>query len=115
MATEDSHREQAEHNQRFLESIDVNRFPDCVATVAFYKAVHLAEIVLVKKGHKSGSHIKRNKVLKTTFPQLWMDYRPLYAFSRMTRYRCYKATKDNITYILRRLRRVEETTTSLCK
>jgi hypothetical protein len=108
MATEQQHREQAEHNQRFLDAIDPARFPDWVATVAFYKSVHLVQMLFVRKAHDSGSHQKRNNILKRHYPEIWKEYRPLYAFSRLTRYRCYQATTADLTYLLRRLGRTEE-------
>jgi len=96
MPSEDEHRLQAEHNQAFMDSLDRKRFPDWLATAAFYKGVHLVQILFVKKGHPTGSHQKRNTTLKTTYPELWKAYRPLYTFSRLTRYRCYLATQDDL-------------------
>lgn len=42
--------QQAVTNQTFLHVIDETLFPDWVVTVAFYKAVHLVEELLVRKG-----------------------------------------------------------------
>src|SRR4051812_16572729 len=82
MATESEHRRQAERNEEFLSGIDQNRFPDWKATVAFYKAVHLVEMLLAHLGRPAGgSHTRRNNTLKRDFPDLWREYRPLYAFS----------------------------------
>ena len=109
MATESEHKQQARHNQTFLGTIDANHFPDWVATVAFYEAVHLIEMFFAHKVlYPGGSHTKRNNVLKRSYPAIWKDYRPLYAFSRLARYWCMKVTPENADYIRKRLRRVEE-------
>src|SRR5262245_1955393 len=110
MATEKEHLDQASHNQDMLCATDPNRFPDWVATVAFYQAVHLVEAMFVRKGltNQSGSHVRRNQLLKRTFADLWKQYQPLYAFSRLARYRCYPVKPDHTVYVLRRLGRVEQ-------
>ena len=43
MPSADEHQRQAEHNARFLETIDQDEFLDWFATAAFYTAVHLIE------------------------------------------------------------------------
>ncbi len=108
MATESEHRRQAERNEEFLSGIDQNRFPDWKATVAFYKAVHLVEVLFAHQGRPpGGSHTRRNNTLKRDFPDLWREYRPLYAFSRMARYWCMAVNPSHVDYVLRRLHRVE--------
>jgi hypothetical protein len=67
MATLKAHAQQANHNQAFLDSIDPAIFPDWVVTAAFYKAVHLVEGLLVRKGRQSAGHYQRNGVLKRQF------------------------------------------------
>ena len=87
MATQPQHKKQAEHNQAFLKSIDADGFPDWYATVAFYKALHLVEMLLRKKKKRSNNHVVRNRVLRTEFLAVWRDYKTLYSFSRLARYR----------------------------
>jgi hypothetical protein len=81
------------------------------ATVAFDKAVHLVEMLLAKRSlaHLSGSHTKRNQLLKTRFVTIWKDYRPLYAFSRQARYWCLAVRPSHIPPIIKRLRHLEGT------
>lgn len=43
MPNSSQHRERAEHNQAFLDTVSVERFPDWATVVAFYTAVHLVE------------------------------------------------------------------------
>jgi hypothetical protein len=112
MATESEHRQQAEQNGAFLATIDQERFPEWVVTVAFYKAVHLIEMVFAHDSRKpGGSHGRRNQVLKRHYPDIWKQYRPLYTFSRMARYWCVPVTREYVTYVLRRLGRVENLVT----
>lgn len=114
MATNEEHRSQAEHNERLLAAIDANAFPDWIATISFYAAVHWVEVLCNTRGHRTGSHIHRNQSLKRREPDLWIDYRPLYEYSRHARYRCYKANPDDLKYIHRRLNRVKEYVLRTC-
>lgn len=107
MATEVQHQRQAEHNQRCLHSIDTLQFPDWAATVAFYKAVHLVEVLMARKSLRTGSHVARNNHLKRMYPDLWREYRPLYTFSRMARYWCITVTQKNLSDMRAHLARFE--------
>jgi hypothetical protein len=54
MGTRSNHREKADHNQAFLESIaDRKTYCDWIVTVAFYKALHLVEMVFADAGKHS--------------------------------------------------------------
>src|SRR5579859_3330506 len=103
MATENEHRQQAEHNQRFLDSFDHARFPDWCVTVAFYKAVHLVEMLFANKNRSagSGSHTNRNQILKRHYVSIWRNYRPLYEFSRTARYWCLHAEAKHTPHVLK--------------
>lgn len=117
MATETEHRQQAQRNQDFLDSIDAAKFPEWAVTVAFYKAVHLVELLLAKKslGHLSGYHSQRNNLLKRRYPGLWKDYGPLYRFSRVARYWCLHVEPRHVPPIIKRLERAERTVYKLLK
>jgi hypothetical protein len=115
MATAHEHETQATHNQTFLESIDSQRFPDWYATVAFYQAVHLVEKLFRVKGGKTGNHRTRNYTLKTKYLSVWRDYKTLYSFSRLARYRCMKVKKDQVAFIKQRLERVQRTIDKLVR
>jgi hypothetical protein len=116
MATESEHRQQAQHNAELLATFDHARFPDWAATVAFYQAVHLIEMLFAHDGRTpSGSHKTRNQILKRHYPDLWKEYRPLYAFSRTARYWCMKVNDTHVAYVLRRLRRVEHIVAELVR
>src|SRR5262249_15897354 len=109
MATESEHQSKADHNLAFLGTIDSKRFPDWTVTVSFYRALHLVQVLLARKGHHGSSHVRRNRVLKTHFPPVWNDYRPLYSYSRIARYGCTTIDQAALPYIERRLHRVERT------
>lgn len=92
MASEGVHIDLANRNQRFLEEILGAPVPysDWIATVAFYKAVHVAEAVFAVnetgKAQHSTVHSERNHLLKTKYNQIWKNYSPLYRASRLARY-----------------------------
>src|SRR5260370_28017143 len=88
MATTAAHTQQANHNQNFLNTISPTGFTDWIVTVDFYKAVHLVEALLVRKGLSTGNHVQRNGLLKRQFATVWKEYRPLYNQSRVARYWC---------------------------
>ena len=57
MGSHAQHQSKAEHNGRFLASINAQEFPDWAVVVAFYKAVHLVEMLLAKaQSFHSDSH-----------------------------------------------------------
>lgn len=107
MATAAAHAQQANHNQQFLGTIDSSIYPDWVVTAAFYKAVHVAEGLLVRKGRSSGSHGQRNGILKRQFPSVWRAYRPLYNQSRVARYWCVTIPPSEVAQAVARLNAVE--------
>ncbi len=107
MGTEANHKEKASHNQKFLETIDPKEFSDWVVTVAFYKALHLVEMIFAKSKRYHVNHLQRHQALKREHPQLWMEYRPLYQQSRRARY-AVRAIHDNtVSYVLQRLKTLE--------
>jgi hypothetical protein len=63
---------------------------DWVATIAFYKALHLIEAVFAddKAILHSSDHSSRESFLKKTprYQPLWKHYRPLFAASLIARY-----------------------------
>jgi hypothetical protein len=80
--TADEHQRQADHNERFLQSIDEDEFCDWLATAAFYVAVHLIEKVRAL----SNEHNERLDFVRNQHPQIHLHYRELYSFSLQTRY-----------------------------
>jgi hypothetical protein len=107
MATEAEHNAKAASNQAFLDGIDPAAYPDWAVTVAFYKAVHVVEGLLVRKGHVTRSHTARNQILKRRFRPVWRHYRPLYDLSRTARYWCVPITAANVADARRWLAGVE--------
>lgn len=70
--------------------------PEWIATVAFYKAVHVVEAVLAAQrlGH-SNSHFERLTALKAVrFRELFRQFRPLYQASRIARYMEYHGERN---------------------
>jgi hypothetical protein len=110
MGTKVDHTDKAKQNQDFLSTIDPVRFPDWVVTVAFYKALHLVEMVFACKGKHSSNHRNRHDVLKTSFQDIWRHYLPLYSLSRRARYKLRSISKPTMEYVLGRLAEVEKLT-----
>ncbi len=108
MASKDQHLAKAERNQAFLDSLD-DRYPEWLAVVAFYKAVHLVEALFATQGVHSKRHHERNKRLKSKNPDLWMQFRPLHDVSRQVRYHPQGISAADVRNILigRRLQTLE--------
>ena len=88
-------------NQAALqELLGTGRHPEWVATIAFYKAVHLVEAVLACDRSHSNSHkdradrIKRNRHLNSIFS----SYRMLMTASMVARYLSDNDGKDDACY-----------------
>jgi hypothetical protein len=77
-------------------------------TVAFYKALHLVEVLFATKGHHSDNHRDRHDNLKRDWQDVWREYRPLYTLSRRARYKVRSISADTLAYALGRLARVEK-------
>lgn len=92
MPNEKSHLSQANHNQNLLDQLvpKVEEFPDWVATVAFYKALHVVEAVLACESpiRHGRDHESRARILgsEKRHEQMYRNYRPLYAASMVARY-----------------------------
>jgi hypothetical protein len=94
MPSKDAHLSAARENQRVIEYLcqKVDEFPGWVATVAFYKALHVIEALFAVDGTgvdgHTDKHEQRNTLLKKTrrYQQLWKFYRPLFQASLVARY-----------------------------
>jgi hypothetical protein len=89
MADETDHISLANRNHDFLLRLLADgAFPDWVATVAFYKAVHVVEAVFASdRGAHSTSHADREDRLKTPkYKAIFKDYTHLFTASRVARY-----------------------------
>ena len=67
MGTVSEHRQKAASHSVFLELIP-DAYPDWLATVAFYTAVELLEMLFATRGHHSKSHFDRKQALRRYFP-----------------------------------------------
>lgn len=92
MPDKDSHLAVARRNQDLIGQLLAggNGYPEWVAVIAFYKALHIVDAVLfVNHPEKhGGSHDNRNHLLKTTprYANLYKQYRPLFSASLVARY-----------------------------
>ena len=90
MASEAEHIDLANSNQRLIDHlISENAFHDWLATVAFYKAIHVVEAVFANNLHcHSHSHADREDRLKRTtrYRAIFLNYSHLLTESRTFRY-----------------------------
>jgi hypothetical protein len=86
MPTADEHQRQADHDTRFLETIDQDEFVDWLAVVAFYIAVHLIEKLRALRGEHSVDHTDRNAFVIDHHQPIQAYFRDLYNLSRIARY-----------------------------
>lgn len=90
MASEADHIALANRNHDALLHLveDVERFPEWVTTIAFYKAVQIVEATFCHKiGKHSEDHPRRMRQLKLTpFKPLYRHFRVLWSESTIARY-----------------------------
>jgi hypothetical protein len=87
MPSEDQHRNKAERNRQFLETIVIADHPDWVVVVAFYVAVHVAERLRAISGHgDSTSHEERLAYIQSEHPEIHTHYHILQNASMLARY-----------------------------
>lgn len=88
MPSADQHRNKAERNRRFQNSISLGDFPEWVAVAAFYTAVHLVERVRAQAGDgDSTSHEDRLYYVQHRLPSdIHTAYHILQNVSMLARY-----------------------------
>ena len=91
MARASDHLHLVNRNQEALDFLlrEDSRFPEWIATVAFYKAVHVVEAVLVVQGIGSSTdHWERLNQLKRDkrFTKMHEHFRPMFNASLIARY-----------------------------
>jgi hypothetical protein len=101
MATETDHVRLANRNHATLGYLmqEADTHPEWVATVAFYKAVHVVEAVFAANlGQHSSTHKTRMEALKMArFREIHKHFRPLYSASRIARYLEDGATHTSVS------------------
>ena len=90
MATEQAHLAAANRNQETINFLcgDLAKHAPWVATVAFYKALHIVEAVFATEGRTTTDHRTRSQILKTTrkYEALYRHFSPLRRVSEIARY-----------------------------
>lgn len=87
MPSADQHRKKVQQNRNFLNSINLNDYPDWVVVAAFYVAVHLVEQLRHALGEgDSTSHEERRKYVQARHPDIHAAYAILENASRLARY-----------------------------
>ena len=107
MASETEHIELANSNQKLIDHlIRENSFHDWLATVAFYKAIHVVEAVFANNLHyHSHSHADREDRLKRTarYKAIFTNYSHLLTESRTFRYLLHPTNRLTIETVKSKL------------
>jgi len=90
MPKQKAHINQCRHNEEAIKFLSgrIDDFPDWVAVVAFYKALHAIETVFAAEGKHYSKHTERNSAIRK-HPKLkgiWNNYRLIKSASRIARY-----------------------------
>jgi len=85
MGTAAEHEEKAAHHLEFLAEIS-DRYPDWLATVAFYAAVECVERLFARYDIHSRDHEDRKRFVRQRYPSIFGAYKALYNASLDARY-----------------------------
>lgn len=131
MADSSVHIRAANRNQMTIDHLcgNLESHSAWIATVAFYKALHLVEAAFASDQdvRHTTDHGSRNQVLKTTqkYKNIWKHYRPLSSAAQIARYLCgngrdYKSFDDYLSanevcneILFHRLKQVENSVKQL--
>lgn len=96
------HQEKAEHNRSFLDSIDIEQYPDWAAVAAFYTAVHLVERLRTRLssgpgGQHSTDHQDRLAFVQRHHRRIHQPYHELFNASTLARYETLHSFNTQIT------------------
>ncbi len=104
MPSVEMHIRQAIHNHNLIEYLKkTDKFPDWLATVAFYEALHLVEAIFATQLSKTphgGNHERREQILKrnSKFKKIYTHYRKLWNASIVARYLTVPGKGSGITF-----------------
>lgn len=81
------HARQSAHNQDaqcYLS--ESSQYPDWEITALFYSVIHIIDEYLESVGKKPRNHGERRALVRENLPDVYKDYRALYALCRKVRY-----------------------------
>ncbi len=114
------HQTQWFSNKNILaELVSDNRYPDWIAIVAFYTALHRIEQVLAQHNEHPKGHSDRRRILSQTkfenllSEQVILDYFDMYDVSRSARYYCQVPSPKDVQEQLDRLARIDAKVASI--
>jgi hypothetical protein len=96
MGSQTQHEVKARGIADFVAAIGPLNFPEWEAVGLFYQALHLIEGMLAVKGRHAANHNERRDILKSEFPEILKQYRPIENFSVLCRYRFMGVTKAQV-------------------
>jgi hypothetical protein len=108
MGNQKQHREKADRIGSFVENIKSLEFPDWLAIAMFYRALHLVEMMFASTGRHTINHNERREALRSEFPEILREYKPLYNYSLLCRYRFMPMRPEDIPPLEARLSKLKE-------
>lgn len=98
MPAQRQHWLQAEHNEQFLSSLDLDQTPflDWAITVCFYAALHYVDAYLALLGLHPSTHSEREKEVRHRLRPLYFHYRSLKRHSLDARYGAFQVDPTTV-------------------
>ena len=101
MPNSHQHRDKAQHNRAFLNTISVNTYPDWATVAAFYTAVHLVERLRTKLPNAaeqhSTDHHDRLQFVQTHHRAIHTEYHELFNAALIARYQTIHSFRTQFT------------------
>jgi hypothetical protein len=105
MPTQQQHLSQAQHNEEFIQSFDLNTTPylDWVVTGIYYAALHYIESYLALRNRHPRSNEYRERMFQEIeeLTPIYPDFRALKDYSLGTRYDLQRFSKDEVEDMIR--------------
>lgn len=112
MAKKKDHLTQAAHNEALAEYIATNPYPDWIATLKFYAALHFVQsyFLSLNPPQNPQSHSQRAIAIDndTFLDPIRDDYRDLQDVSQACRYACWKPDSGELKLITQHLTNIKK-------
>ena len=98
-----THRQQAQHNEEFIASFDLDSTPylDWVVTAIFYAALHFVDSYLAIRGVHLSSHRGRDSLIWAV-----RDLRPIYSAYRRLKHRSEQARYEAMPFSSKKVQKL---------
>ena len=100
MLTKEEYLQQAEHNEKFFHSFDIEKteFRDWAVIAAFYAAVHWINAYLLTQGYEPKHHTARDNAIRrySVTRKIAWEYSELKSHSFSARYKAHRFSAKQI-------------------